>query len=332
MNYISMCVEQLDLAVKQLQFKDSSYDRFSLILTDNIVELILHRQCERLIQQDSMWKSLGKQKYSEKVRKDALGQNFKGKTKFCKDEKLISEEEQVFVNICHKHRNVLYHVGVKYNDILHSLAILYHQFGCELFKRLKPNSYWIPLPKAKHSEAVEKHLNPSSKDFDILKAADDACDSLSKERPAMPVPFPEVLSNSALGALEEVENRLDCLVNDSFHKTTEEQVIQQVQLWNFLEGKNTIEEAMNMSGEKYDNFFKAIEYLEQNWRAPIRNNPIPSWKKRAEGLETEKNDFACMIKYDTLRTDMSVFENAVQKAAIALDEEINLQIDMARGK
>jgi len=123
MKHLSLYVEQLDLSAKQIHYGDPSYDRFSLILTDNIVELMLHKQCERLILQDEMWKRPEWRKYDENVRKEVLGQEFKEKTKFLKNEKLLSEEEQIFINICHKYRNDLYHIGIKFNDILHSLVL-----------------------------------------------------------------------------------------------------------------------------------------------------------------------------------------------------------------
>lgn len=46
MRYIYTCIEQLDLAAHQLAHVDNaSYGRFALILTDNVVELLLHRFC-----------------------------------------------------------------------------------------------------------------------------------------------------------------------------------------------------------------------------------------------------------------------------------------------
>lgn len=332
MHYLSLCAEQLDLSVKQLHFNDPSYDRFSLILTDNIVELILHRQCERLILRDDMWKTFQPPKYPDTLRKEVLGRKFKEKVKFCKNEKLLSEEEQIFINICHQYRNVLYHVGIKYNNMIHSLAILYHQLGCVLFKRLKPDGFTLPSPRKKYSEAVEKHINPSKVGFDIFKAVEDAYDSLSKNRPDLSHPFSQVLSNSALNALEELENGLTFLVENNPNNMNEEQVILHVQLWDYLKDKDTAEEATKMSGIKYDDFFRAIEYLEQHWIAPIKNNPIPRWKLRAENLKTNTNNFVCMAKYDTLRNDISNFEEAVDKAAFALDRQIQLDVDAALGK
>lgn len=325
MHYLSLCVEQLDLSVKQLHFNDPSYDRLSLILTDNIVELILHKQCERLILFDSSLKFT--RKYSDTIRKKVLGQYFKEKTKFLKNEKLLSEEEQIFINICHKHRNTLYHVGIKFNDIIHSLAIIYHQLGCELFKRLKPYGFTLPSPREKYSEAVEKHIKPSKVGLDMIKAIEDACVSLSKDRPDLPAPFPQVLSKSALNALEEIENDLNFLVDDDPQGRNEEQIIFDVQLWSFLEGKDAIKEAEKLSGNKFDgdkfkNHFKAIKYLEKNWQPPIRKKPLSKWKERARNLKKENNNYVCLIKYDSFRKDIFDFENAVDKATFALDLHI----------
>lgn len=41
MNFYCFCIEQLDLAAKQFQVNTPSYGRFSLLITDNIVELMI---------------------------------------------------------------------------------------------------------------------------------------------------------------------------------------------------------------------------------------------------------------------------------------------------
>jgi hypothetical protein len=45
MKYIAHSIEQLDLAGQQLQTDNPSYARFTLLLTDNALELLLHDQC-----------------------------------------------------------------------------------------------------------------------------------------------------------------------------------------------------------------------------------------------------------------------------------------------
>ena len=75
MQYYYSCIEQLDLSAVQLQREHPSYARFSLILTDNILELMLHKQCEVEFQKDDLWKTIKpvKQKYSADLKRKALG-------------------------------------------------------------------------------------------------------------------------------------------------------------------------------------------------------------------------------------------------------------------
>lgn len=38
-------IDQLDLAIDQLAVRDRNFDRFALMLIDNVVELVLSREC-----------------------------------------------------------------------------------------------------------------------------------------------------------------------------------------------------------------------------------------------------------------------------------------------
>ena len=64
MNFYCFCIEQLDLAAKQFRVISPSYGRFSLLITDNIVELMMHKHCHVAFLMHEFWEKVGKQKYS----------------------------------------------------------------------------------------------------------------------------------------------------------------------------------------------------------------------------------------------------------------------------
>src|SRR5437899_7421292 len=83
MQHILSYVEQLDLAAQQLKHVDDpAYGRFALILTDNLIELMLHKRCKDEMWMENLWVKIGKPKYTKKEREDVLGRYFAPKVKF----------------------------------------------------------------------------------------------------------------------------------------------------------------------------------------------------------------------------------------------------------
>ena len=100
MRNIYPCIEQLDLAATQLRVTDNaSYARFALILTDNIVELMMHKQCEVEFILDESWAPIlpEKQKYKPGLKRRVLGHHFEEKPKFLAKLGKISKDEMDFI-------------------------------------------------------------------------------------------------------------------------------------------------------------------------------------------------------------------------------------------
>ncbi len=59
-------IDQLDLALDQLAIGDRNFDRFALMLVDNVVELTLHRHAQDKAGENELWSSIDKPKYPPK--------------------------------------------------------------------------------------------------------------------------------------------------------------------------------------------------------------------------------------------------------------------------
>lgn len=67
-------MEQLDLSAQQLEhLDDPAYGRFALILTDNIIERILHKRCQDEMWMEDLWLKIGEARYTAKEREEVLG-------------------------------------------------------------------------------------------------------------------------------------------------------------------------------------------------------------------------------------------------------------------
>ena len=102
MRYIVPTVEQLDQAATELQEAAPVSNRVSLILTDNAVELMLHRRCDGIFNRERQFhQERATGRYGRAARHRALGPHYDEKLKFLKAEGDIDEHEYNFIRICH---------------------------------------------------------------------------------------------------------------------------------------------------------------------------------------------------------------------------------------
>ena len=150
-------IDQLDLALDQLAITDRNFDRFALMLIDNVAELTLHRYAQDKAGENDMWGQLGKPKYDAKLIEKALGQNFDNKAKVASKLGLIDNSLCESILNLHSFRNTAYHKGLRHEGILHSLAIFYFRNVCDLLKSYNPR-YWSWSSADKVSYRARKYL------------------------------------------------------------------------------------------------------------------------------------------------------------------------------
>lgn len=74
-------IDQLDLALDQLAVGHRNFDRFALMLIDNVVELTLHRYVQDKASENELWTRIDKPKHNPKIIEQGLSQNFDSKVK-----------------------------------------------------------------------------------------------------------------------------------------------------------------------------------------------------------------------------------------------------------
>jgi len=335
MRNIYPCIEQLDLAAIQLQQNHPSYSRFALILTDNIIELMLHKQCEVEFQNDQLWKLISpdKQKYSTKLKQKVLGQQFIEKLKFVRRLGKISDDEKHFILVCHKYRNELYHSGIKHDDIIYPLAWYYHDIVCDMFPKLKMSYGYSWSSRDFITEAVKKHAG--EKGIEILNVEESlakTAESLKRHKPDISEPLPVFLSEAAIGRIGKVQKNLKFLVADNPQGYGEAEMIKHIQFYDFLETERERPDSPLSTCKDHKQFFQLVEKIKDKWQPKVGKNPISGWWQNAKDIATESNDTKGLLKFERLRANMMYFDGVVTEAAISLDGWIQEQIDIARGK
>lgn len=332
MKYIFSVVEQLDLAAQQLHEDGPAYARFALLLVDNMVELMIHRECQWAIAGDEFALKAGRPRFDAKSRARALGHHVDEKIKFCRDLGVISLDEFDFIHSAHGYRNELYHVGIRHDGLIYPLAWQYHTLACELFAKLKVRAYTWESRKSVRSDAVCAHWPEGARALFDEGAFSSASKSLIAAKPPLAPSFEKQLSRFALQAVEGVDSSLDFLVEDNMSGMGEEEVLTEVQFYAFIRSEDG-EAALGFDGEpSFEDYHRRVAQVRESWRPKYTSRPTPRWSKRATALAGASSPVDALRRFVGLRDEMAPFRRMVGAAASALDQEIQHRIDEARGK
>ena len=333
MRYIIPCVEQLDHAAEELRRSNPVNSRLALILTDNVIELTCHRQCQEIINWDRDGSWLDKPKYRQRQRRRVLGRYFDQKISFLRSEKLLSSDEQEFVLIAHKYRNEAYHIGLHDDSIIWSIAREYHALACDLFSRLKPN--WIVSTSLNlHTERVERHLKKigvqtlSHPHSDIEKLAA----SISEECPPANRSLAEALSEALLEELEELDLLFQFLVSNNPNQLDGNAILRHIQYFDEIIRELQKTELFPSDADYQTEGRRVQAKLERTWSPQYDRIPLLNWRRRARNLGKEGNPLRALKQFESVCLDKDYLAEVVRNAASELDACIQLEIDRARGK
>lgn len=79
LQFIADQIDQLDLALDQLAVRDRNFDRFAMMLIDNMVELTLHKHAREKATENELWERLSEPKHDPKVLQQRWGRTLKPK-------------------------------------------------------------------------------------------------------------------------------------------------------------------------------------------------------------------------------------------------------------
>ncbi|RBP31096.1 hypothetical protein DET50_106117 [Marinobacter pelagius] len=92
LQFLADNIDQLDLALDQLAVQDRNFDRFALMLVDNVVELTLHRYAQDRAAENQFWGRKEEPEHDPKLVEKALRQSFDNKAKAVRDLGLYGEQ------------------------------------------------------------------------------------------------------------------------------------------------------------------------------------------------------------------------------------------------
>jgi hypothetical protein len=322
-------VEQLDLAITELEGGTPSRARFALIMIDNSVELVLHSKCEHEVSMDRYRATFTEAKYDEKTWEKAVGQDFGEKVKFCRNLGLIDDELAQTIRISHSYRNELYHVGIRHDPIILPLAWEYFRTACALLPHLSFPMWKLEDPT---SERVRRYVDTDG--FLGVQPSDfqTVADRLLSARAALPVESKKLLSQFAVEVVDRVDHNLEFLVADNFEGWVEAKVLEEVQFHHYLwrdEGAPRLDPTAYTSLPEFEN---ARNEIREEWTPRYHDSPVERWRRRARAIETSRSWHLALQRFQQLRAEMKYLEDVLNEAAAELDAAIQLEIDRRLGK
>ncbi|TBY66240.1 hypothetical protein E0H51_34075 [Rhizobium leguminosarum bv. viciae] len=333
LSFYAALLDQMDLALEHLQ-KDSVHDaRFALMLTDNAVELAMHKLATEKYAVLKSWHHL-QQTYPHKQElAEALGQSFDAKLKFARIEKMVTEEQARTVAIMHEFRNELYHVGLQHESILPAIAPFYFSFACEILRAFPGHglSYGnlTVIP-----ERAKKYFNSSRRSPAELGDFEKACGTL-KDRC-------QFVKGTTIGALADhieliiTENNayLDVISAGAYPRgkgITRDQATIDCQVWRLAfapEGHKFARE----NGFSDSSIRDLVEWLGRKFPLKIKKDPIPGWRRRVTRLRSKGSPHLAVATYVDFLKETAQFRQDLAESCAAAEAEIDRQMDEYRSR
>ena len=322
-------IDQLDLALDQLAVCDRNFDRFALMLVDNVVELTLHRFIQDKANENEMWGRFSEPKHDPKIIQKGLGQNFDGKAKAARKLGLFDHSLCESILNLHSYRNSSYHQGLRHEAILHSLALFYFKCACEVLKAYEPQ-FWGWSSNDKVSYRARKYIGNTG--FMDHKAAFQAAYvRLSEVVSSMENKLIYDLTEDMRSTIDSTDDAINFLSADGPDDKNRDEVVVDSQAWPFAftdEGKSFAYEG----GYSDQTVGGLVEWLIANYNWLVPTDPIPSWMTRLNSLSNEKEEHKALKKYCDFMRQTEDIRSKIDESAFQLDAHIQQQIDIMRGK
>lgn len=328
LQFLADQLDQLDLALDQLALKDRNFDRFALMLIDNVAELTLHQHAQDTSVDAQLFQPSDGPRYDPKLIVEALGPHFDAKLKLARTTNLLTEEVTESIRYLHGFRNEAYHQGARHEGILHSLALFYVRAVVNLLGRYEPG-YWSSGGSDRIPHRAIKYLGQVN-----IWSAKQAFKLAWERLDAVAAHHGDTLVQDLYGDMEEtialVDEQIDFLaINSAPAGISRDQVVIDAQVWMFAFSEHGQAYAAKHDGPKP--FTPGyIQWFETNYNVQFRRDPIPMWRERATTLSREKNSHLALKKYCEFVKQTETLRAAIDRAHTELHAHIQNQIDSAR--
>ena len=333
-------VVQLVEARRLANFNDVAHGRLALLLLDNVAETLLSRRAEEaLIWADwhgNLLKTLEREGYSPKrgsrstyrgaksessIRQDAakeIRQNFSDLVRFVfsRADCELAPELAGCLNALHRYRNAADHQDLVRNDVLGPANEIYFYLCCQLLKHQKNMVMEIAPPPAVVVEVFGGGQLPEQ--FGGLLTDDKMMGEAVADELLAQYQLDHDGIASALAA--HLDARIDLLERN---------------LDEFIEYLDYPDRATAVrSIELLPLSYEPSKLPDDFWTRsiPVTERVITGWKRRAAAIGRVPSGQDALRQFDDIELAVSKFEEQLEPFTIAIDREVQHEIDLRRGK
>lgn len=327
--FLANIIEQLDLAVEHLEKGDANNARFALMLSDNAIELMLHRVAQDQKRKLKSYQHVEKT-YPHRAALDrAQGRHFDEKVKFAKLDAKLSEDQADILMIAHAFRNEVYHVGVQHEAILTAVAGFHIKTVCDFLTSYSPTFMSWGSNQRLPDRAKAYFSDPGILKPGVENEFHGACRALALRTGHSDKAFAETLASHMAQTVKEKDTFIDYISTGAPRGQTRDEVVIDCQVWPLAfseEGKRFAQDNKFPGG----NMLVFIEWLAKNYPLQFKGDPISSWNKRADQLFQERNSAKALRKYRTFMDETADLRDQIDETTSQVDNYIDEQIDRAR--
>lgn len=323
-------IEQLDLALEHVAKGDPNNARFGMMLTDNVVEITLHKIAKE--QASKLTSIIYRDQSYEHVSdlEKAMGRHFEPKVRFAVLTDKIDKEVGDSINIFHSFRNDIYHVGLQHEAILPQLAIFYFKIASDFLSSFSTN--WIGWnPGQKLPERAQKYFEISKFCPGTLEKYQAGCLKMGKSLKFCSSDFSETLADHLDEIIDQNDIAIETIATGGPRVQNRTQAIIDSQAWQIAfseKGKRFTLDQHWSGGSVWDH----VVWIANNYLLTCKYDPISKWKKRADSVRREKNPHKSLKKYRDFMRQTEDIRDILEGAHTQVEAYIDEQIDRMRGK
>lgn len=324
-------LDQLDLAIDKLSYRDRNFDRFALLIVDNVAELILHAHAESISRTNAY--GFEPPKYNPALVRRAIGHYFGDKVKLARKTQYVTDVEATSVMELHRFRNSAHHQGARHEGLISSLALFYIRTLAGILERhvltgwSRCSTDVVSHRAVKYLGRVGNHDHVGDKFKAAWTRVIDVASSLRHD-------LIQDLGRSAEEYVSGTDEMIRFVCEDGPEQLERDMVIRSAQSSELAFGEECRAFAEKRGFVITDNTSVTayLEWLDKNYPWPFPKDPIPNWRIRASEIQRESCEHRALAKYADLMKQGEELDPGLSKMAGALDRSIQLEVDMALGK
>lgn len=331
--FLASVLEQMDLALEHVAKRDVHNSRFGLMLTDNAVELVLHRIATDQAAKLKAYAYMQERYPYKRKLEEALGVLFEPKVRFARLSGALSDKHGQTITILHSFRNEVYHVGIQHEAILPDLAAFYFDTACRFLADWKPGGFWWSSNQ-RLPERAKKYFDGSANLFpgkpgDFAAACRTLAEALDHDLDMTVA----VLADHADQVVSEADTDLNVAAGGVYdnQNRSRDQAIRECQAWPlaFTDKGQAFAKAHGWKGK---NPIQLGDWLAENYPVRFKRDPIQSWRKRVDKLRRSKSAHLALSNYQSFMKATREVRDALSETSRQIDDAINRLVDERRGK